>query len=192
MSYNPPILLLDTNIWLDIYIPFRQGHEAAREMINIALDCDISLAYPAHAALDVYQRVRSDNKEWIRKSRELTQTDAIAIKRTAWDYVNEIRKIATAVPVSFSDIYLACAFRDEHDDFEDTLVMAACQRAKANYLVTRDVALAAHSPIEAKTPEEMTELLRTGRAKGTSNTGDRSSTEWLYEFLSKYGQEEED
>lgn len=191
MKSNPPILLLDTNVWLDVYIPGRPGGTAACELLFEAQTQDVPLAYPAHAALDVYQKVRSEGKKWIRKSHELTQTEAIAIKRMAWDYINGMRKIATAVPIDFNDIALACHFRDDHDDFEDTLVMAACQRAHANYLVTRDVALAAHSPIEAKTPEEMTELLRTGRAKGTPNTGDRSTTEWLYEWLSKYGQEDE-
>ena len=192
MKSNPPILLIDTNVWLDIFLPHRSGYKAALTFFEEALARDASLAYPAHAALDVYQKVRSDNKAWIRRSHELTQAEAIGIKRLAWDRVNEMQEAATAVPTDFSDIYLACHFRDEHDDFEDTLVMAACQRAKANYLVTRDVALAAHSPIEAKTPEEMTELLRTGRAHGTPNTGDRSSTEWLYDWLSKYAKEKED
>lgn len=191
MKNNPPILLLDTNIWLDLSLPQRFGQMAAHNLIQEALARDASLAYPAHATLDVYQKVRSENKKWIRKSHELTQTEAIAIKRMAWDYVNEMRRIATAIPVDSNDIALACSFRDGHDDFEDTLVMAACQRSHANYLVTRDVTLAEHSPIEAKTPEEMTELLRTGQAHGTPNTGDRSSTEWLYTWLSTYANKDE-
>ena len=190
MKTNPPIILIDTNVWLDIYLPRRQGYKNAIKFFKEALSRDASLAYASHTALDVYQKVRSDNKEWLRTYRTLTQDDAIGIKRMAWDCVNEMQEAATAIPVDFNDINMACHFRDEHDDFEDTLVMAACQRAHANYLVTNDAALAAHSPIEAKTPEEMTELLRTGRAKGTPNTGDRSTTEWLYEWLSKYGSED--
>ena len=183
---NPPIILIDTNVWFDIYLPHRPGYKTAITFFKEALARDVSLTYASHSALDVYQRVRIENKKWLRSYRKLTQTDAIGIKRLAWDRVNEMRESATAVPIDATDIALACHFRDEHDDFEDTLVMAACQRAHANYLVTRDIELAAHSPIEAKTPEEMTELLRTGRAKGTPNTGDRNSTEWLYEWLAKY------
>ena len=190
MATNPPILLIDTNIWLDHYVPQRPGYETSAAFFQEALARDAAIAYPAQAALDVYQRVRADYKKWLRESRELTQTDAIAIKRIAWDCVNEMRKIATAVPVDTNDIALACSFRDEHDDFEDTLVMAACQRSHANYLVTRDTSLAKHAPIEAKTPEEMTELLRTGRAEGSPPQSDRSSTQWLYRWLEKYGREE--
>ena len=189
MPVNPPILLLDTNVWLDIFIPHRPGREEAIELREEAEARDVSLAYPSHAILDVYQKVRSDNKRWIRESRQLTQADALAIKRMAWDYVNMMREVATAIPVDANDVALACAFRDSHDDLEDDLVLAACQRAHANYLVTTDATLASHAPIEAKTPTQMLELLRTGRAKGTPISRDAaSSNDWLYRWLSQYGE----
>ena len=191
MKTNPPIILIDTNVWLDIYLPRRPGYKAAITFFKEALTRDVSLTYASHSTLDVYQKVRSDNKEWFRTYRTLTQADAIGIKRMAWDCVNEMRESATAVPIDATDIALACHFRDEHDDFEDALVMAACQRSRANYLVTNDTSLATHSPIEAKTPEEMTKLLRSGRAKGTPITSDANSIDWFYEWLSTYGQEDE-
>lgn len=187
MITNAPILLLDTNIWLDLFLPHRPGREAAISLLEEAELRQASLMYPSQAILDVYQKVRADNKRWIRQSRTLTETDALAIKRLAWDYVNTMRTIATAIPVDANDVALACAFRDSHDDLEDDLVLAACKRAHANYLVTNDSTLAGHAPIEAKTPEEMLELLRTGRAKSTPPSREAiNATDWLYRWLAEY------
>lgn len=188
MPSNPPILLLDTNVWLDLFLPHRPGGSAAAELIEASEASGASLAYPSHSLLDVYQKVRADNKRWIRQSRPLTESDALAIKRMAWDFVNLMRRMATAIPCDRNDVDLACAFRDEHDDLEDDLVLAACQRAHANYLVTTDVRLASHALLEVKSPQEMTKLLRSGRAKGTNTSRDAASdTEWLYEWLSTWG-----
>lgn len=191
MPSNPPILLLDTNVWLDLFLPHRPGGPAAAELIEAAEASGASLAYPSHALLDVYQKVRSDNKRWIRQSRPLTETDALAIKRMAWDFVDIMRRIATAISCDLNDVDLACTFRDGHDDLENDLVLAACQRAHANYLVTTDARLASHAPLEAKSPQGMTELLRSGRARSTSTTRDAASdTEWLYEWLSTWGNQD--
>ena len=184
--------MLDTNVWLDLFLPHRGGKDTADSLVAEASRQNASLCYPSQAILDVYQRVRSDNKAWFRRYRSLTQADALAIKRMAWDYVNMMQKSATAVPVDSADIHLACKFRDQHDDLEDDLILAACQRSKANYLVTRDEALLRHAPIEAHTPQEMLELLQTGRAKGTVvSRSVAGSSDWFYSWLEKYGSESE-
>jgi len=187
MQVNPPIILVDTNVWLDLFLPHRPGRNDALALLDEAEARGASLVYTSHALLDVYQKVRADNKRWIRQNRELTQTDALAIKRMAWDHIALMQSIATAIPVDAHDVALACHFRDTHDDFEDDLVLAACQRAHANYLVTSDTALAAHAPIETKSPSQMAELLRQGRAKGTPVSRDvASATEWLYTWLADH------
>ena len=105
----------------------------------------------------------------------------------AWDYVDMMRRVGTAVPVDTNDVALACAFRDSHDDLEDDLILAACTRAHANYLVTNDGVLAKHAPIEVKTPTQMLGLLRSGRAEGTPGSQDAaSSTAWLYRWLDEH------
>ncbi|MDO4797960.1 MAG: type II toxin-antitoxin system VapC family toxin [Coriobacteriales bacterium] len=191
MTYNPPLLLLDTNVWLDLFLPHRPNRRTVLDLLSAAETHEASLAYPSCAILDVYQKVRSDNKRWIRSSRELTELDALAIKRMAWDYVNLMRRKATAVPVDTNDVALACSFRDTHDDLEDDLILAACQRAGADYLVTTDAALIAHAPVEAVTPARMLELLRSGSAKGAPTSHESpSTTDWLYRWLAQYGTSE--
>ena len=186
MPTNPPILLIDTNVWLDYFIPSRDEDGIAARLLDEALARDTPLVFSAQAALDVYQRVRIENKRWVGAGGAVSETWAVAIKRLAWDCVNEMRERATPIPVDSSDLYLACKFRDLHDDLEDDLVLAACERSKANYLVTSDRKLLLHAPIDARTPSQMLELLQCGLAKGThvdKDSGD--GQQWLYRWLSK-------
>ncbi len=49
--------------------------------------------------------------------------------------------------------------RDQHAEIEDNLIVAACMRIKADYLVTNDEKLLRHAPVAAVTPRQMVRLL---------------------------------
>lgn len=183
MTSTPPIVLVDTNVWLDLYLPHRPGRSAALDLLREACNRDVSIAFASQSALDVYQQVQADNKRWARESGRLTAAAAVAIKRFAWDCVHEMREVGTPIPVDASDLYLADKFRDVLDDLEDDLVMAACRRAKANYLVTNNLKLLAHAPVDARTPQHMVELLRMGMAQGTGTSGSTTDDAWLYRWM---------
>lgn len=186
MVTNPPILLLDANVWIDTYIPGRAGYATAQRLISYAHASGASLAFPAQACLDVYQRSRSDSKRALRQQGPLTEAAAKAIKGHAWDCVNHMRQVATAIPVDATDVSLACKLRDSHDDFEDDLVLVSCSRARANYLVTNDRKLISRSHICAKTPEEMLALLVEGRAQGWPlNAEGKTVTDYLTAWLAE-------
>ena len=176
-----PVILIDTNVWLDMYIPQRQGAQVAARLVEVAQEQGASLLFASHACLDVFQRVSFEQKSWVRRSHgELTEAWARTIKGYAWDCVNDMQEIAAGVPTDSSDLYLACRQRDRHDD----LVIAACRRAGANYLVTNDRKLLRHAPLEAKTAAEMLQLLEAGLAKGTAPTDEtRDATYWLRQWL---------
>lgn len=165
MPSSRTTLVLDTNIWLEKYLPRRPEHDNVLALLGEARAREIALAFASQSALDVYQRVRKENKLWARKQGILDESLVRAIKRLAWDCVNDMQTLATAVPADASDLYLACKHRDTHYDLEDDMIVAACQRANARYLVTLDRKLLAHSPVEAHTPQEMVKLLRAGVAE---------------------------
>ncbi len=181
-----PCILLDTNVWLDMYIPNRKGGPNANRLVELAQEQCAKLVFASHACLDVFQKVSFEQKSWVRRSTQLTQEWATAIKRYAWDCVADMQEVATAIPVDSNDLYLACKYRERHDDLEDDLVLAACQRAKANYLVTNDKKLLSHAPMEALSPEEMVRLMEAGLAKGTTPASTpRDATYWMYQWLAK-------
>ena len=181
MANSSLCLMLDTNVWLEKYLPWRAGHREVLALLHEARFQEIALAFPSQSALDVYQRVLIENKRWARDNDRLDENMARAIKRLAWDCVNDMRELATPVPVDGSDLYLACKFRDSHDDLEDDLVLAACQRARASHLVTYDRKLLAHAPLEAVTPQHMTQLLKAGMAQAASEPAD--TTDYVLAWL---------
>ena len=58
-----------------------------------------------------------------------------------------------------SDVWLARKYQRIHADFEDCMVLAAAQRAKADYLVTSDEALLRHAPVAALSVDDFLALV---------------------------------
>ncbi|MBQ9005147.1 MAG: hypothetical protein IJ092_02115, partial [Atopobiaceae bacterium] len=99
-------ILLDTNVWLDAFLPGRAARVIAQELITLALKCHVDLLYPVHIISDVFYLAFIDIKRLLRGqgSDELV---AQAARSTAWEYVNSMREIATAVGADNSDVWLA-------------------------------------------------------------------------------------
>jgi predicted nucleic acid-binding protein len=70
-----------------------------------------------------------------------------------------MRDFATAVGVDEADLWLASKYRSVSSDFEDNVLIAAAQRANADYLVTWDAALLRTPIVRTATPLEMLALI---------------------------------
>ena len=151
MVSQRPSLLIDTNVWLDYFLPDRAGGKEAIDLIVFAFEYEFPLLYPAAIVKDVFYVAVSTFK---RIARAGTATE------TAWGCVKSMRKQATAVGADESDLWTACNLRSVHNDLEDNLVVAAAQRADATYLVTNDEALIKHAPVAALAPADALALLK--------------------------------
>lgn len=159
-----PTLLIDTNIWLDCFLPNRPGHDEAMSLMSFAYEREYPLLYPTTIVKDMFYLMVNALKCDIRaKKGALTQNDAAAVTECAWACVNNMRERATAVGADESDIWMACKLRSVHNDLEDNLVVAAAQRANATYLVTSDELLIKHAPVAALTPGDAFALLQAMR-----------------------------
>ena len=156
----PPRVLVDTNVWLDYFIGIRQGHDSAQAFLNSSNRAEVQLLYPAAALQDVFYLLMRELKRIARSVAPVTEGDAQAIRRIAWGCVDNMRELATAVGMDESDLWLACKYRTLTWDLEDNVVLAAAQRAEADYLVTNDRELIQHATIAALTPADMTALLK--------------------------------
>ena len=159
MSRQNPIVIVDTNIWLDNYLPDRAGSDASHEFVAKARESELSLCYPVHILKDVFFIFQKNMKEAAREEAPLTQADATAIRKLAWACIDDIRSMATAVGADESDIWMACEYQPLIDDLEDNLVIAAAERAKADYLVTNDDQLLRKSIVPALTPADALKVL---------------------------------
>ena len=122
----------------------------------------MDLLYPVHIIPVVFYLAFIDVKRLLRGqgSDELV---AQAARTTAWEYVNSMREIATAVAADNSDVWLASKWESLHGDIEDNLVLAAAKRAQADYVVTSDRQLLSHAAlagVAAVSPEDMRAVLQ--------------------------------
>ncbi len=153
-------LLLDTNVWLDYYLPWRSGHAVAQRLIVSAFKQNQTLAYAVPSIKDVFYMVAAEHKRAERAATgALSESAARAATVAAWGCVNNMQEIACAVPLDHTDVWIASKQRVLHGDFEDDLVIAAAMHGKADYLVTNDDALLRHCPVAALSVSDMCTVL---------------------------------
>lgn len=161
MPSKPRSLLVDTNVWLDCYLPNRAGHDDAMSLLSLAIEQECPLLYPYTILKDVFYLTANAFKHDIRTRKgSLAPGDAAVANETAWGFINNMREHATAVGADESDLWTACNLRSVHNDLEDNLIVAAAQRANAAYLVTNDEALIKHAPVAALAPVDALALLK--------------------------------
>ena len=146
----PSRVLLDTNVWLDAFDGARPRSREANGLIDACVRKGIDLLYAVGTVKDVYYLVGASLKREVRAAGEvLSEDQAGAISAYAAACVANMDEIATAVGADSSDVWLARKYQRIHADFEDCLVLAAAQRARADCLVTNDEALLRHAPVAA-------------------------------------------
>ena len=149
------IALVDTNIWLDNYLGDRPGAAGSRAFLDRAFAERVVLCYAVTTAKDLFYIIAQALKAQTRDSgREVTEEVALAATETAWKCVENMREAAIAIGADEADLWLAVKYRPLVNDLEDNLIMAAAERAKADFIVTRDKGLLAKSTVAAHTPED--------------------------------------
>lgn len=157
-------LLVDTNVWLDCFLPDRPGHAETMSLMLFAYEHDYPLLYPTAIVKDVFYLAANAFKRDMRNENgRLTERDAATATETAWGCVSAMRDRATAVGSDESDLWKACGLRNLHNDLEDNLIVAAAQRSNATYLITSDELLIKHAPVAALTPGDALTLLQAMR-----------------------------
>ena len=164
MTRDFPIILVDTNVWLDNYIGGRPGSTAARHFIDIARTFGAHLTYPVHCLNDFYYLVQADLKKNTRRNTGISENEALAIRETAWACVEHLRMLATAIAADESDAWLACKYRSLTNDLEDNFVLAAAERAAVDFIVTNDQQLLRKATVNAYTPEDAVLVLQVQHA----------------------------
>jgi len=89
-------VLLDTNVWLDAFLPRRVAGEVSKELIATAMRHNVDLLYPVHIVPDVFYLSYIDIKKFLQGQGQ-DELLAQAARTTAWEFVNTMREIATAV-----------------------------------------------------------------------------------------------
>lgn len=154
------IIVVDTNVWLDLLLPNRVHARESRAFIAAATQKKYGLAYPVHSLKDIFFLVCSEMKQRARDEKgALSEHDALTAREIAWSCVEYVRNLATAVGADESDAWFACKYRSLNGDLEDNFVLAAAKRANAAFLVTSDETLLRKATVETHTPGDAAALL---------------------------------
>ncbi len=152
--------MVDTNVWVDSFCMDHAGSLAARAFIDRAAEAGALLMFPAHIAKDVLYIAQHELKRSaLAERRPMDAATSRAIEETSLAFVKNMMENATPVGADASDLWLAEKYLTLHRDYEDNLVLAACRRGEADYLVTSDKKLLEHADIAAKTPQQMMSIL---------------------------------
>lgn len=154
-----PISVIDTSVWIDSFCADHIDHDSAKDFIDHATAKHLQLMFAIHSATDVLYILNQEFKRVAREEGRLDERTAHAAHDTALACMRNMCQIATPVGADASDLWLADKYLRLHDDFEDDLVLAACKRAGADYLVTTDRRLLQHADVAAKTPAQMVQIL---------------------------------
>ena len=163
-------MLLDTNIWLNAYIPERDGAGTCRAIIENCLKNKVPIYFAITSLKDVfYVLERNMKKHLVEAAFQSTdgssatpaQSESIPYiaHEYAWSIVDTMCQIGTPVAMDMSDTWIAQHLRSDHEDLEDNLVIAACMRADAGYLVTADKELKMNSRIATLLPHQALAVL---------------------------------
>ena len=160
MSEHAKTIMVDANVWVDLYVPGRPLRDASLAFFKAAQQDGVELVFTLDIARAVYRIVSHEAKRWVRQDKgSLSDAYAKVIASHAWDFIESMQERATAVGSATADLWLAGKLRDQHAEIEDNLIVAACMRIKADYLVTNDEKLLRHAPVAAVTPRQMVRLL---------------------------------
>lgn len=165
MNAGPLSIVVDTNVWVDTYVPSRDTHEISKRFLSVAASQGHVLFYPSRILVDVFYQVRVYFKRWARACfGEIRGEHAHVVRDMSWDCVDNMREVATAIGADGSDEWLACKYRYLCDDLEDNYVIAAAERVQADFIVTNDRGLLKASTVAALTPEDMLHVFETRTA----------------------------
>jgi len=153
--------LLDTNIWLDVYLGDRKHHGEKSELLSKLINNGAAILYPTNALADVSYIISASLKRELRASgAEPTSQQLNAISEIAWACANNMTEVAAIAPIDSADVWIGMKHRAIHEDLEDDLVIAAGMRAQVDFLVTNDKKFLAKSPLPTLSSPDMLALLK--------------------------------
>ncbi|MBM6952908.1 type II toxin-antitoxin system VapC family toxin [Enorma phocaeensis] len=143
-------MLLDTNVWIDLFDGNRPMHLRAQALLSKAIEHDAEVFFYVTSVKDLYYTLSRNLKQQARRDHgAVLPEDALSSETIAWACVQSVQELAAPVGIDFSDVWLAGMYRELHRDFEDSLIAAAATRCKADVLVTNDECFLRHCPVRA-------------------------------------------
>lgn len=147
-------LLVDTNVWLDYLLGRPRCKEALNFLGEAAAREDVIAVAPS-IMKDVFFLVCTSLKEEVLADGgdRVSEQSGLAVKRIAWSSLASIQRLSIMLNQGFQEHLEAMTLRDEHNDYEDDLLLATAKSAKIDYLITNDKGLLSNKVVPALSPQ---------------------------------------
>ena len=149
------LVLPDTNVWLDYFLPARPVHAASSALITRCLRQGVTLLTTSGILKDLCFLLELEQKRWLRaQGAEPSERQALVAREQAHACTQLVLDNSTLVCGTPNSARMALKLTSVHPDFEDNLIVAAALHARADMLVTNDAQLLRHSPAPALSSED--------------------------------------
>ena len=149
------LVLPDTNVWLDYFLPARPAHAASSALIARCLRQGVTLLTTSGILKDLCFLLELQQKRWLRaQGAEPSERQALVAREQAHACTQLVLDNSTLVCGTPNSARMALKLTSVHPDFEDNLIVAAALHARADMLVTNDAQLLRHSPAPALSSED--------------------------------------
>lgn len=155
VSGKPMSLVIDTNVWVDYFLNNELDRGASKRLLECAVKNDVSLLVCPTTIKDVFYLLPRRFK----RQDALEGKPETSYEPVAWACIESMLELATPSPLGLFECTLARSLRSKCKDYEDNLILASSESAKADYIVTRDGLLLQRFPEACITPERAIELI---------------------------------
>ena len=155
---SPKLLLVDTCAWIPYLVGEEPGYAEVRELFEECVRRDVTLLYTPTTLKDVFYIVPRRLRRAAIEAGE--DVEGLSFAPAAWACARTMTDIAVAVPQALPECDLAWMLRNEHDDFEDSLILACAETCGADFVVTYDKLLLERFSPACVTPAQASSLLR--------------------------------
>lgn len=149
-------ILLDVNVWLAFLLNTEGPQRPVSGLIGSAGAVGAQVVTTASIRKDVFYIAGREMRRMWRADHpggDMSLEDSLLVRDVTWTCLEQMDELATIVPESMREDFLARHLRGRHDDYEDDLLVGTAQAVGAWALVTYDEGLLRHFPELCMTPE---------------------------------------
>lgn len=147
--------LLDTNVWID-YFCGNDPDGSIAGLLELSVRGAIDILYAPTSAKDVFYII----PRRLKRAQMSEGCSRESYNSVSWACLEAMMELGVAAPQSFAECEMAKMLRGSYCDFEDNLIMAAGETAKADFVVTSDRGMLESMPEACMTPARALELAR--------------------------------
>lgn len=152
-------ILVDASVWTSNYLATSLHFEESYDFLRVARAHGAQLLYGASKLEGMFGTLQAEFARALREQDDPPANADATACAFAWGCIGSIRELGTAVGLDEGDLWLACKYRALGSSLADNVLLAAAERAHADYVVTWSEDLLSSAAVRTATPTQMMAVL---------------------------------